>query len=53
MAKTLIAAIKEHLTLPGETFADIRDEWQKLSDQDKKDLRDYFEAQGVEITEAK
>lgn len=45
----LIAALSKHLRLPGETLGAFASEVKKLTDKDREDLREAFEAEGVDI----
>lgn len=47
--KALSILVKEYLSLPGETFAKFRDEWQKLTEKDKEDLHQEFEKMGIPV----
>lgn len=46
---TLMRAVREHLLLPGETLAHMREMWTKLTDKDKEDLTLWFGEIGVQI----
>jgi hypothetical protein len=39
---TLLSAVRQFLTLPGETSAQLRDQWKQFTDKDKADLAAWF-----------
>ena len=47
--KSLAVLAKKHLSLPDETFMDFKVQWDKLTDQDKTDLRESFVSQGFAV----
>ena len=46
---TLLSACREHLLLPGESLADFREMWKKLTEADKADLTRWFEEIKIKI----
>lgn len=51
MEMTLMSAIKTNLLLPGESLK--IDEYKKLTDKDKDDLRTWFADMGITIVAPK
>lgn len=47
---TLPAAIRQELTLPGETLANVREMYKALTDEDKADLTTAFLAVGIDTS---
>jgi hypothetical protein len=39
MATATLKVIADYFKLPGETLKDFRDQWERLSDKDKADLK--------------
>jgi DNA topoisomerase IB len=49
--KTFIKACMDHFgKRPGQTLMQFRDELNELTDQDRKDLIEYFKDIGVKVT---
>jgi hypothetical protein len=49
---SLLRAIREHLTIPGDDLPKLREMYTALTEQDKADLSTYFGAIGIEIVPA-
>jgi hypothetical protein len=49
--RSLTALLKEHILLPGESLSDLRDQFKKLTEKDKKELRMAFVEMGFPVQE--
>lgn len=47
---TLLQAVRTNLLLPGETLAQLRDQWAKLTEKDKADFVEWFAVIGIDAT---